>query len=99
MKIFISFPMYGMSNRELRKVYNQYKRELSADYPEAEFIDSIIDLGKEATALDYIAESIRMIKQADIVFFGRHWEATRGCRVEHMVAEEYGKAIREEIVD
>lgn len=98
MKIFISFPMYGLSNRELRKVYNQYKRELQTDYPEAEFIDSIIDLGDDAKALDYIVESIKMIKEADIVFFGRNWEATRGCRVEHMVAKEYDKAIREEIV-
>lgn len=33
--------------------------------------------------------------KADVVVFAKGWEAARGCRIEHAVAEEYGLTIFE----
>ena len=44
--------------------------------------------------MHYLAKSIEFIANVDGVVFMPGWENARGCRIEHQVAEEYGKFIR-----
>lgn len=43
----------------------------------------------------YLAESLKFLADADTIFFMEGWDEARGCRIEHIVAEEYGKEIIE----
>lgn len=37
-----------------------------------------------------LSEAIALLSHADCVVFAEGWEDARGCRIEHMCAEEYG---------
>ena len=37
----------------------------------------------------YLAKSIELLDQADMVYFAKGWESARGCKIEHLVAHEY----------
>ena len=98
MKIFISMGMKAKSTDqvrvEMKKVFDAIKEKL----PEADLIDSIIDGADKSIALKgddigvwYLGESLKMMSEADIVFFVNNWEDYRGCSIERKVAEAYGK--------
>ena len=79
---------------EIGKVFEHIKNKL----PEAELIDSIIDGADMNIALNgddvgvwYLGESIKRMSEANIVFFVNDWKEKRGCRIEHEVAQAYGK--------
>ena len=38
----------------------------------------------------FLSRSIRLLAAADIVYFMDGWKEARGCRIEHIIAEEYG---------
>lgn len=89
-KVFISQPMNGKSDRAIRE-----KRQPIVDYYRKngwEVIDSILNMGP-ANAIEYLAESIRLMNDADCVFMMKGWEKARGCRIEHEVAVAYGKEV------
>lgn len=89
-------PMQGLSKEEARKKFDSYAekaKEVLRDKGicDVEIIDSFIDLGDGATALDYLIESLKLLKTADI-FCQCHEaseECTRGCYIEHQVWKEY----------
>ena len=98
MKIFISIPMTSKSttqvDQEMGKVYKYIKEKL----PQAELIDSVIDWEDKDIALKgddiacwYLAKSIELMTQADLVFFVNNWRSFRGCFIERQVAEAYNK--------
>ena len=47
----------------------------------------------ENEAICNLSESIKYIAKADIVYFMKGWEYSRGCLIEHEVAVQYGKKI------
>ena len=92
-KLFISLPMAGKSEEEIRNKMAEYKEY--AEYlmgEELELIDSFIynapgdikDVGVWC-----LGRSIMMMADADVVYFGRGWGSARGCIVEHEVACGY----------
>lgn len=89
-KLFISQPMNGRSDRAVREerepIIEAYKRE------RWEVIDSVINMGP-ANAIEYLAESIRLMNDADRVLMMKGWQKARGCRIEHEVAVAYGKEV------
>lgn len=89
-KIFISQPMNGRSSR----IINDERKLVAEKYEQEgwEVIDSILNLGP-ADAIIYLAESIKLLNDADCVLFIKGWEKARGCRIEHEVAVAYGKEI------
>lgn len=94
MKIFISMPMNGKTDKEIRKDFEKKKKYLKKQWgfkPEL-VIDSIIGDGT-GNPVKYLAKSIYLIADADIVLFGSGWEYARGCKIEHEVAVAYGKAV------
>lgn len=90
MKVFISQPMNGRSNRSI-----QEERQPVVEYYEKEgwdVIDSILNMGP-ADALIYLAESIKLLNDADRVVMMEGWAKSRECRIEHEIAVSYGKEV------
>ena len=94
MKIFISMPMNGKTDKEIRKDFEKKKKYLKAQWgfnPEL-VIDSIIGDGI-TNLVKYLAKSIELMADADLVLFASGWEQARGCKIEHEVAVAYGKGV------
>ena len=90
-KIFISQPMNGKTNEEIEDERNYIIGRLATQFPRAEIIDSFFK-GKphDAKPLWYLGESIKLMSEADVVFFCDGWQTSRGCQIEHDCALEYG---------
>ena len=94
-KIFVSMPMAGKSREEIERVQDETFNAVAVslgDDDEAELIRSYIaeDL---AHSLEYLAESLKRMAEADYVAFVDGWETARGCKVERLCAEQYGIGI------
>lgn len=87
MRIMISQPMRNKSpervsweRRELYVIDTIFTEEAPKDCDESIY---------------YLAKSIEAIGKVDAVIFMPGWENARGCRIEHQVAANYGKFIKE----
>lgn len=91
MKIFISFPMGGKNYEQLIQERENIIAEITPLIPtNVEFINSIIKSPVEHPALWYLGTALQMLSQADLAVFSKGWDQTRGCRIEHQCAKEYG---------
>ena len=92
-KLFISLPMAGKSEEEIRNKMAEYKE--NAEYlmgEELELIDSFIDKAPgniKDVGVWCLGKSIMMMADADVVYFGRGWRSARGCIVEYEAAYRY----------
>lgn len=94
-KIFISQPMNGKTNEEIEDERDSIIDKLATQFArENECIDIIYSFFKNAPhdtkPLWYLGESIKLMSEADIVFFCDGWQTARGCQIEHDCALEYG---------
>ena len=93
-KLFISLPMAGYSEEEIRNRMAEYKEK--AEYlmgEELELIDSVITNvpdGVKDIGVWCVGVSLTAMSEADVVFFGRGWRKARGCIVEYETAYRYG---------
>ena len=89
-KIFISQPMNGKTNEEIKNERN-YIIDRLRENESVEIIDSFFkDAPHDTKPLWYLGESIKLMSEADIVFFCNGWQTARGCQIEHDCALEYG---------
>lgn len=89
MKIFISQPMNGLSEKEIKSNREKAIEKVKCLYgDDAEIIDSYIDGG--GTPLWYLGKSIELLSTADVAYFLKGWNTARGCRIEYMCADNYG---------
>ena len=89
-KIFISQPMNGKTTEEIENERN-YIIDKLRENEYVEIIDSFFkDKPYEASPLWYLGESIKLMSEADVVFFCNGWQTARGCQIEHDCALEYG---------
>ena len=89
-KIFISQPMNGKTTEEIENERNYIIGRLKENEC-VEIIDSFFkDKPYEASPLWYLGESIKLMSEADVVFFCNGWQTARGCQIEHDCALEYG---------
>ena len=93
-KLFISQPMGGKTEEEIlavrEKAIESAKLVLNDD---VEVIESYLEdynPDKGCVPLKYLAKSLDLLADADVVFFAEGWESARGCRIEHQCAIEYG---------
>lgn len=93
MKIFISQPMRGKTNEQIKEERAELVKELQeqGNY----VLDTIFDLGKSVSPIIYLAKSIEVLDKADAVVFMPGWESARGCVIEYEIALKYGKYIKE----
>lgn len=94
-KIFISQPMNGKTNEEIENKRDSIIDKLATQFArENEYIDIIYSFFKDTPhdtkPLWYLGESIKLMSEADIVFFCDGWQTARGCQIEHDCALEYG---------
>ena len=94
MKIMISQPMRGKTIEQVKQErLGIFKKLENKGY---EIIDTVFGnpmQPDENEAICNLTESIKCISKADIVYFMKGWEYSRGCRIEHEVAVQYGKKI------
>ena len=94
MKIMISQPMRGKTNEQIRKEREELVRRLQEEGHEV--IDTVLDISENKSPIYYLSKSIELLDKADGVVFMKGWQEARGCRIEHIIAYEYGKFIKEE---
>lgn len=97
-KVFISQPMNGLPDEEIMLRRKDAEKVVQELIPETvEFIDSFLEElpPPGASPLWYLGESLKLLSIADIAYFSPGWKDARGCRIEHLCAEEYGMEIIE----
>lgn len=89
MKIFISQPMKGLSEKEIKFNREKAVKNIKSLYgDDVEIIDSYIN--SDGTPLWYLGKSIELLSTADVAYFLKGWNKARGCRIEYMCADNYG---------
>lgn len=91
-KLFISQPMNGKTDEEIISVRcNAIDTAAFQMQDEIEVLDTfIVNAPEKAKPLWYLGESLKMMADADVAFFAKGWQNTRGCRIEHEAAVAYG---------
>lgn len=92
-KLFISQPMLGKSEKQIREVKETAIQEVKDYFPNDEIvaIDSYIkDAPDDANPLWYLGQSILLLSTADVAYFAKGWRDARGCVIENQCANDYG---------
>ena len=104
MKLFVSLPMSGKTTEQIRQEIVEVSQKFldikwneGVELMAVSVLNSVFDLEEGTDPLVYLGKSIELMAQADYVFFVKGWEKARGCQVEHLIAEKYGKEIIEEV--
>ena len=94
MKVFISQPMKGKTDSEIKTeraaLENYARHQYGADI---EIIDSYFEDYEPENGcipLKYLAKSIELLADADVAIFAKGWMEARGCFIEHQCASMYG---------
>ena len=93
-KVFISQPMNGKTNEQIRieregVIHNLIERGF-------EIIDTVISDNPPSTVKDsiwYLGKSILMLAQANAAYFMYGWRDARGCIIEHEIVLKYNVPI------
>lgn len=90
-KLFISQPMNGRSDEEIKEERERILLEVAKEVKEpVEVIDSFFENAPhDAKPLWFLGKSIELLAGADVVYFAKGWRNARGCRIEHACAAEY----------
>lgn len=90
-RLFISQPMRGKTYEEIG--FERNKAALAAARQLDENVEVIDSFFKDSPALINpllcLAKSLELLSTADAAYFVDGWEQARGCRIEHLCAEEY----------
>lgn len=92
-KYFISQPMRGKTEEEIKEKRNQVIEAIKKQEPDAEIIDSYFEdynPDNGCIPLKYLSKSIELLADADIAYFCEGWENARGCKIECECAVQYG---------
>ena len=94
MKLFISQPMEDKTNEEIEAERAAVVRLFNFPGLDLEVINSFFkDVPAQAAPLWYLGESIKLLGEADVVYFCKGWQRYNGCTIEHECAVRYGKKI------
>lgn len=91
-RLFISQPMKDKTDEEIlavrKKAIEIAKKQLGDDI---EVIDSFFQNSPhDAKPLWFLGKAIELLSTADVAFFAKGWEDTRGCKIENQCANAYG---------
>ncbi len=92
---FVSQPMKGKTKAEIMAVRKKAQRILNEYFGKVEILDSYFENLPEAEnhaheSVFYLAKSLELMSNADVVYFAPGWNTARGCIVENMVANTCG---------
>jgi len=91
-KLFISQPMRGKTDEFIKSERDNMISRVKDQYDDIEIIDSYFE-NYNGNAVGFLAKSIEKLSEADIAVFASGWKDARGCRIEHLICEEYGITI------
>ena len=88
-KVFVSMPM---RDKERSEIISGQQKALSclSEYLSEPLLLIETFLDDNASPLVCLGESIKRMSHADYVLFAEGFEISRGCRIEHECAKEYG---------
>lgn len=95
-KVFISQPMGRIRESQILRTKEKAKEYVESILgEEVEIIDSFFDCVpltkyRSRDPIWCLGESIKLMADADYIYFTPGWTEARGCIVERLVAEEYG---------
>lgn len=94
-RLFVSLPMNGLSEEEIRKTMAECKKDAEKFLGEEfELLNSYITVDPNTNVkhvgLYYLGISLEIMARADLIYFAKGWENARGCRVEREAAVRYG---------
>ena len=93
-KIFISQPMKDKTNQEIEQERKKIIEKVRKYFGEIEVIDSFFkDAPHDARPLWFLGKSLELLSNANIIVLGKGWENSRGCRIEHECAVQYGISV------
>lgn len=91
MKWFISQPMKGLTDEEIKAKRNSIIETIKKQDSNAEIIDSFFENAPyNARPLWFLAKSLEKLSVADVAYFAKGYENMRGCKIEYQCANEYG---------
>lgn len=92
MKVFISQPMNGRTDEEIKAERKTITDAIKAEYGEdTEIIDSFFEgAPHDAKPVWFLGKSLEKLSTADAAFFADGWQNKKGCYIEHKVCELYG---------
>ena len=98
MKIFISQPMFGKTDEQIRQEREELIKQIEEDGNE--YLDSIVadgleEVNNDSIGLFYLGKSLEIMSKADEIWFMNGWDKSRGCKIEYQVAKDYNKKIVE----
>ena len=94
MNVFISQPMVGLTNDELKKYRSKVLDMIQRRYPteKIRFITNplIANLPHDDNSIVwYLGESLKCIASANLVFFSKDWESDYICSLQHAICRYY----------
>ena len=98
MLVFLSHPMHGKSEDEIRLIRTEALGKLKERYGEdIRLIDNYRhrDIPEDSGRLWHLGRSIQQMEKADAIYFCGDWEKARGCRIEERIAREYALRVLE----
>ena len=88
MKIFISQPMKGLSEKEIKSNREKAIRKIKSLYgDDVDIIDNYFD--SDEKPLFKLGKSIELLSKADIIYLCKGWNKACGCKIEYMCASDY----------
>ena len=104
MKVFISIPMAGKTEQQIKDEMAEIRKDacarLDKSPDEVEFLDSFFEDYKPEggnISLKFLAKSIMCLADADCIYMAPGWNTARVCRIEHTCASEYGLQVIEAV--
>ena len=91
MKVFISQPMAGLTDEEIKERRSDCVNTICRMYPKPhtiKFLDSFFE-NYNGNAVQFLGKSIMLLGEADLAVFLPGWDKARGCRAEEFIAHTY----------
>lgn len=98
-RLFVSLPMKGKTDDEIQKCIREAYEKVKTLYPyeEIELMDTLVNpvCDPKAFPVFCLSESLKLMAQANIIYFAPGWKEARYCKVQQQVATMYmGKKSR-----
>ena len=98
LKVFISQPMIDKTDEQILNERKRAIKIIKKKYgKDVEILDSFFKgAPHEATPIWFLGKSIEILSKANLAYFIGEWRKYRGCKIENLIAHEYGMDTIEE---
>ena len=101
MKIFIAMPITELPQEQINAIWGRCTQKILAEFPDAQIMNTAILQEFTGTpsyvGINKLIELIKLVAEADIVYFPIEWQGSKVCFNLRNVANGYGKAVIDEV--